>query len=401
LEDSPVTSDKPAIIGNDPEFSEWFPIIKPNLDRYADNILTKIDCVLRSNMVSGVNILVKELEEKLAKFLEVDHVIAVSSCTLGMILALQAADLRSKEILLQSFSFSATAHMAYWNNSKIRFIDSYLDTLTIDLEDLKRQLNPKSKAVIGVHMYGNPCYITELLEFSSDNNIPIFFDAAHALGSKYKNKPIGSQGLVNVFSASPTKLFTTIEGGFVATNDDKVFKRIVLGRNYGNYPDYSCVLPGLNGRMSELHAAAGLVTLADIPKFVDNRNMYASKYKEKLKKIPGIAFQEITKNSLSSYKDFSIFIDPKEFGMDRNLLSEALYKENIATKFYFYPPIHQLEAYKTGMPPDLPNTEKLSNSVLSLPIHNFMEENDIKRIGNCIESIHNYADKILNNGGKK
>jgi len=396
-----VTSDKPAILSNEPEFSEWFPIIKPNIDKYADNILTKIDSVLRSNMVSGVNILVKELEEKLAKFLEVDHVIAVSSCTLGMILALQATGLRSKEILLPSFSFSATAHMAYWNNSKIRFIDSYLDTLTIDLEDLKQQLNLESKAVIGVHMYGNPCHITELLEFSSDNNIPIFFDAAHALGSKYKNKPIGSQGLANVFSASPTKLFTTIEGGFVATNDDKVKKKIMLGRNYGNYPDYSCVLPGLNGRMSELHAATGLVTLADIPKFVDNRNNYANKYKDEFKKIPGISFQKITQNCISSYKDFSIFINPKEFGMDRNLLSEALNKENIATKFYFYPPIHQLKAYQTSIPPDLPNTEKLAYSVLSLPIHNFMEENDIKRIINCVKSIHNHADKILINGEKK
>lgn len=390
-----MTLSKPAILGGEPEFHELFPIIKPNLDRYNNEILTKMDNIIKSNMVSGVNILVKKLEEKLTQFLEVDHVIAVNSCTTGMMLALQASNLRSKEILLPSFSFSATAHVAFWNNSPIRFIDSYIDTFTIDLEDLEHQLTPESSAVLGVHMYGNPCYhLEELLDLSADNNILVLFDAAHALGSKYRNKPIASQGLVNVFSASPTKPFTTIEGGFVTTNDEKIAEKVALGRNYGNYPDYRCSSPGLSGRMSELYAAVGLVTLPDVPEYISNRNKYVKIYQKELQSIPGISFQKITPESMSTYKDFSVLIDPNHFGIDRNILSKALNSENIATKFYFYPPIHQLEAYTRIDLPDLPTTTKISDSVLSLPIHNYMEESDIKRITGCIEAIYDHSDKI-------
>lgn len=389
-----MTIDKPAILGGEREFSSWIPIIKPNLDRYKEEISLKMEKVLETNMVSGVNILVKELEDELTRLLNVDHVIAVSSCTVGMILAIQANNLRQKEILVPSYSFSATAHMLYWNNNIVRFIDCHPTTFNISLEDLQKRLTPKTKAVLGVHMYGNPCLIDQLEDFSEDNNIPILFDAAHALGSSYKNKPIASQGLANSFSASPTKLFTTIEGGFLTTNDEKIAANVSRGRNYGNYADYSCKKPGLNARMSEIHAAVGLVTLPDISTFVKNRNRYVQIYQKELKGVPGVAFQEITPNGMSTYKDFSILIDSKNFGIDRNLVAEALKAENIATKFYFYPPIHQMEAYRIPNQNDFPITTKLSSSVLSLPIHNFMDEKEVTRIAQCIKSIQYHADKI-------
>ena len=345
-------------------------------------------------MLSGVNIHVVELEEKLANLLNVDHVIALSSCTSGMILALQAAGLRSKEILIPSFSFSATAHMAYWNNSPVKFVDCDPNTFNISFDDLKHRISDQSKAILAVNMYGNPCDLDILTDFCEDKNLSLLFDSAHAIGSKYKNNPIGSQGLANSFSCSPTKLFTTIEGGFVTTNDEKMAEKVRIGRNYGNYPDYTCDSPGLSARMSEIQAAIGIVSLPDIPTFVNNRNRYVKLYNEELKSLPGMNFQKITADSISSYKDYSILIDSTAFGMDRNILAAALNAENIQTKFYFFPPIHQLKAFSTVNQYDLPETTKISNTVLSLPIHNFMKEEDIKRITGCIESIHENAETI-------
>lgn len=389
--------DKPAILGGNPEFASLFPIIKPNFDRYTEALIPKIKEILQSNMLSGVNIHVAELEEKLSTMLKVDHVVAVSTCTSGMILALQAAGFYSKEILVPSFSFSATAHMAYWNNCSVKFVDCDLNTFNIDLADIKRRITNQTRAIIAVHMYGNPCEINELVEFCQDKDLMLFFDAAHALGSKYKDTPVASQGDVHAFSCSPTKLFCTIEGGFVATNNEKIAEKVSLGRNYGNFPDYSCESPGMSARMSEIHAAAGLVTIKDIPTFVSNRNRYVNLYQEKLKLIPGIKFQKITEGCVSTYKDFSILIDPEKFGMDRNLLAASLNAENIHTKFYFYPPIHELDAYVAKDKPVLPITTQISYNVLSLPIHNFMKEEDIIRITSCINTIHEHSAKIKKN----
>jgi dTDP-4-amino-4,6-dideoxygalactose transaminase len=243
-------------------------------------------------------------------------------------------------------------------------------------------------------MYGNPCEIDELIDFCEDKDLMLLFDAAHALGSKYKNTPVASQGDAHSFSCSPTKLFCTIEGGILTTNNEKIAEKVRRGRNYGNFPNYTCDLPGMSARMYEIHAAVGLATIHDIPTFVSNRNQYVGLYRERLNSISGIKFQKITDGCVSTYKDFSILIDPEKFGMNRNLLATALNAENIQTKFYFYPPIHQLEAYNTDDQPVLPITTQISYNVLSLPIHNFMKEDDIKRITNCIETIHEHSETI-------
>lgn len=389
-----MTADKLVFLGGEPEFLETFPIIRPNYDKYLDEIIPLLRDILQSNMVSGVDQKVAELEDKLCQVLEVDHVVAISSCTSGMILALQAAGLRSKEILIPSFSFSATAHMAYWNNAPIKMIDCDPDSFNISLANLRQKYTKKSKAVLAVHLYGNPCEIDKLEEFCEKRDLLLFFDAAHALGSRYKGHPIGGQGDANSFSASPTKLYSTVEGGFLTTNDEKIAEKVRIGRNYGNYSDYTCINPGLNARMSELQAAIGLITLKDISTFVSNRNKYAKIYTEELKSLPGVKFQKITDDSISTYKDYSILINAETFGIDRNLLAKALLAENIQTKFYFFPAIHQLDAYLQNEISSLPVTNELTNSVISLPIHNFMKKSDIKRITSCIKSIHENSETI-------
>ena len=384
----------PAILGGEPKFEKSVPIIRPNYDKFSNEIIKEMKAIIDSNMVTNVNNYVKRFEDKIADYLKIDHVVAVNSCTLGMILSLQAVGSRDKEIILPSLSFSASAHMAYWNNSAVQFVDIDPYTWNLIPEDVEEKVNDKTGAILAVHLYGNPADINRLAQIATENDIPLLFDAAHSLGSKYKGKHVSEYGFIHSYSLSPTKLLSTIEGGLVTTNEEEIAEKIRVGRNYGNYPDYTCKLPGFNARMSELYAAVGLAMVDTMDEFTENRNSYVNLYYDELKDVKGIQFQSIKEGNFCAYKDYSIVIDETDFGLNRDQLAAALKEENISTKFYFYPPIHQLEAYADFNNTPLPITEKISNNVISLPIYNYMENDVIIKICKSIKSASIHSEKI-------
>ncbi|MHA1221810.1 MAG: DegT/DnrJ/EryC1/StrS family aminotransferase [Candidatus Heimdallarchaeaceae archaeon] len=384
----------PAILGGSPAFPKKIPIIRPNYDKFSETILKDFREIINSNMVSNVNNYVKKFEDKIAEYLKVNHVIAVNSCTIGMILTMQVLGLRKKEVIIPSFTFSATAHMLYWNDCVPVFVDIDPISWNIDVTKIEEKITKNTGAILAVHLYGNPANINKLKEIAEQYDIELLFDAAHSLGSKYKKKHVSNYGFIHSYSLSPTKLLSTIEGGFITTDSEEIAEKLKISRNYGNYPDYTCKIPGLNARMSELYAAVGLPMVDYMDEFVSNRNQFAQLYKNEIKNIPGIQFQEIEKDNTSAYKDFSIVIQEERFGLDRNLLSKALTLEGISTKFYFYPPIHQLEAYKKYHIEPLKTTEFISNNVLSLPIYNFMEQDVILKICKTISEIQCHSADI-------
>lgn len=392
-------TDKPAILGGAPAFEKTYPIIRPSANEAATPELNeRMNAVLRSNMLSNVGIYVRKFEEELERRLRVSHAIATASCTSGLILTMQALGLRGGRALVPSFTFNATGLATYWTNNRIRYADID-DTYTLALKELGRARG-KVDFVIPVHMYGNPCHIQEIQDWAERERVPVVIDAAHALGSSYQGAPIGGFGTAEVFSLSPTKLITTGEGGVVTTNDDALDKQLRLLRNYGNLPDYTCPLPGLNARMSEVNAVLGLELLQHLDRYVAARERFVSRYKATLSEIPGIEFQRIPEGHRSSHKDFSVVINPREFGMNRDQLERALAAEKIATKKYFYPPMHKLEAFKPRGRVSLPTTERVSNRVLSFPIHNVMEESDIDLITGRVGLIQRHAAEVSAAVGK-
>jgi dTDP-4-amino-4,6-dideoxygalactose transaminase len=359
------------------------PIIKPNVDRYADELMEDIRNILQSNMLTNVNIYTKKFEDAIAKYLGVKNAVALSACTSGLILGLDAMGVRGKEVILPSFTFVSTPAATYWTNNKIVYAD--IDwSFTLDVEKVQEMITPKTGAILAVHMYGNPANIKALTELSEDHNIKLFFDAAHALGSKYHGKRIGSFGNAEVFSLSPTKLLTSVEGGMLTTQDDELASKIRVLRNYGMHPDYTSDMPGLNARLSEVHAAIGLAQVKDLDTFIRNRDHYVNLYKSYLGDLKGIRYQDIPSGHNSAHKDFSIIIDPDAFGMNRDELGKRLEEKGIGVKKYFYPPMHRLKAYRDKKA-KLPLTDYISDNVLSLPIYNFMDEGDIKAITDTIK----------------
>ena len=221
------------------------------------------------------------------------------------------------------------------------------------------------------------------------------FDSAHALGSKYKGKNVGIFGDAECFSLSGTKVVTSAEGGIITSNNEEFMRKMRLGRNYGAGADYDCQYIGLNGKMSELHAAIALEGLPLLDEFIHKRNLLAKLYIERLGKIPGIGFQSITPDCISTYKDFAIIIDRDRFGMGRDELIAHLNQEGIYPKKYFHPPLHSMKAYRKidHRAEHLVNTDYISNNIVCLPIYSHMSLNTLEKICNAIYRIWNLNTK--------
>jgi dTDP-4-amino-4,6-dideoxygalactose transaminase len=311
-------------------------------------------------------------------------------------LTLKALGIKDGEVLIPSFTFPATAHAVHWSNLKIRLIDCDPKKFTIDVNDLQEKITDKTKVIMPVNIFGNPCDIEEISQIAKDNSLKVVYDSAHGFGAKYRGKRIGQFGDAEVFSGSPTKAFTTVEGGIVSTNDSEIARKVDIGRNYGHSGNYNCEMPGLSARMSELHAAVGLNQLPYVDSDISKRNALADAYKRGLRKVPGIRFQELNTGCTSTYKDFAVLIDPNEFGLNRDELSTALDKENVMTRKYFYPPINMQDCYPELKTEEnaFPNTSKVSRNVLSLPMFSELTDGQISGAVDAIARVQAHANEV-------
>lgn len=383
----------PAILGGIPRFANPIQIVRPSIIDRADELAGAIRSVLVSGEVTnGPN--VRALEGRMAEFLGVREVVAVSSCTLGLALAIRAAGLAGSAVLLPAFTIAATATAALWNGCKVTYVDVDPETFTLDLDDLERKIASGAGLVLGVHLFGNPCAVVEISSIVARAGASVAFDAAQALGASLNGQRLGGFGRFEVFSASPSKHFTTVEGGFVATDDRELAEKVRLGRNYGVTPEYHCAFPGLNARLSELHAVVGLALLHDVDAFIKNRNEYTRLYRDRLGCLPGLGFQRIRAEAVSAYNYFGLTVDPEQFGLTNRELARALEAEGIQTKIYYQSPLHREPALGGASGARLPGTDYLVGRILCLPLYNQMEPVLIEEIVSAVQNIHEHATAI-------
>jgi dTDP-4-amino-4,6-dideoxygalactose transaminase len=366
-----------------PTARSYLPLIRPDL-RDRERIKEEIASILEGDVLTN-GPRVRLLEERARSYLGVRNCVAVSSCTVGLMLVLRAADLTG-DVILPSFSFSATAHAVAWNGIRPVFADIEAGTLTLSPEDVRRVAGPRTSAILATHIFGTPCDIESLERVASEGGIRLIFDAAHAFGSMRGDRMIGGFGDAEVFSLSPTKVFVAGEGGLITTNDDHLAERCRIGRDYGNPGDYDCEFVGLNGRMSEFHAAIALASLDSLEERLAERGRLASLYRRLLDGVPGISFAALRAGDRTTYKDFTILVDPSRFGMTADELSAHLETEGIDTRRYYSPPIHRMRAYCVpGRPePDLPVTDAAAVRTLTLPLWTGMAPHQIERVADVI-----------------
>jgi dTDP-4-amino-4,6-dideoxygalactose transaminase len=381
----------PAILGGKPEFKEWLPIAKPDISHILnDDFYWGVRRIFKSGMLTNHKH-VKEFEKGLREVAQSAYAVATSSCTTGLMLILNALDVKGKDVILPSFTFSATAHAVEWCGANLIFADIDKETFCIDPFDVEKKLTDNTAAIIGVHMFGNPCDVEYLGNISRNYNIPVIYDAAHAIGAGINGFGIGMYGEASAFSFSPTKLITGMEGGAVVTNNPALAAKIRLDREYSQFKDYQCARKGLSARMSEFSAMLLNKQLETLPEIIINRIDLATLFRNA--GLIEVEYQKIPEGAISVYKDLAILIKD-DFGLTRDELMKALEAENIATKKYFSPAIHELEPYKHYKTCELPNTEYVTERILTLPLHNNMTDATMTKIWGAIVSIFCQTQEI-------
>ncbi len=386
---------KPASLGGDPVFPQPIPFARPSMEE-PDKVLALIRGSLDSGMLTN-GPRVAELEERVAELFGVRNCVAVASCTTGLMLVIQALS-RSEGseglVGVPSFTFSATAHAVAWNQRRIRFLDCGPDSWVVRPEDVPVGLS----VVMATHVSGVPCDVAGLQARCEEIGATLVFDAAHGAGSATEVGgalvPLGRFGRAEVFSLTPTKVLSGAEGGLVTTDDDALAAEIRLARDYANPGDYDTRFAGLNGRLSELHAALVLVALGHLDDRVARRAAVAERYRSGLAEVPGVGWQAVPPTSRSSYKDFIVTIDDTVFGCSRDAAVGALHAEGVPTRPYYSPPVHRQQAYANVQTGPLPVTDRLAEQVVALPIWSEMTEDQTRGVVEALARIQSHAGEL-------
>jgi len=368
--------------------SDYIPIIRPTLPD-----MNRIVEVLQDSYESGsvtLGRVVQLLEEEAARFTKTKYAVAVSSCTSGLILSFASLGLpKGAEVVVPSFTFAATVQALLWNGLTPVYVDCLPGKMTIDPEEVVKALGPRIAAIYPVSIFGLPPDVDQLTEISAHHGIPLIFDSAQGFGSTYKGKPAGGFGLCEVFSLSPTKVITAIEGGLVTTNSEELANNMRSMRDYGKGPNGDeMIFNGLSARMSEFHASVGLLSLRNARALIQARLRLIQKYRERTKDMRGCEVQEFPQDRVTSGNYFTLLIGP-DARMDRQGVYEALMAHGVQSKKYFSPPVHSQQAFRNyphRVVGDLRKTWLVSKSSLALPLYSHMTDSQQDRVCDALDS---------------
>lgn len=326
--------------------------------------------------------LTRKFEVSMEQALEVRHAIAVSSGTAGLMLVLKAIEAEG-EVILPSFSFPATLQAVCWNGCTPVFADCEEETYGIDAHHVEQLISSRTCAVLPVYLYGMPPDIERLQDICKRHHLKLIFDSASAMGARYRQRLAGPFGDAEVFSLSPGKVVTAVEGGVITTNDDSLAEQIKGLRNSGKMENGFSPF-GLNARMSEFHAGVGYKNFAQLNDSIQKRGLLIQRYKENLGKIKGIRFQGVSSERISNNNYMVIFLDPLITRLTRDGLCHALQKMGIETKRYFSRPLHRLVPNSKV---SLPRTDHASETCLALPLYEAMPPTDVEDVCDEIAEI--------------
>lgn len=318
------------------------------------------------------------LEEEVRIRTGAKHAVAVSCGTSGLMLLLKALDLpKGGEVIVPTFTFAATAHALLWNDLKPVFCDCEPDSFTLDASAAEALITQRTAAIYPVCVFGVPGDLEAYQQIADKYGLTLLYDSAQGLGSTYRGQPIGGFGAGEVFSMSPTKVVTAMEGGIVTTNDDQLNYRIRSLRDYGKASDGEDMRwLGLSARMTEINALVGRWSLARLDTWIANRSKIMNRYMQRLGDVEGLSFQHIPAHCTSCRNYIVVLIDPAALPLDRDGLYAKLKEGGIQTKRYFHPAVHNQTLYRGlsgGQPRPLANSETISRRALALPMYSHMD----------------------------
>ena len=384
-----------AVYGGVPAFQEKLHVGRPNIgDRKV--LMDRINDLLDRKWLTNNGPFVHEFENRIAQLTQAKHCIVMCNGTIALEIAIRALELRG-EVILPSFTFVATAHALQWQEITPVFCDIDPLTHTLDPQRVEELITPRTTGIIGVHLWGRACNVEALSEIARRRNLRLMYDAAHAFACSYKGKMIGNFGDAEVFSFHATKFFNSFEGGAVLTNNDELAAKIRLMKNFG-FVDYDEVTyVGTNGKMSEVSAAMGLTGLESLDEFISINHQNYRQYGNELQGIQGIKMISFDEKEKCNFQYIVLEIDEQMTGISRDEIIRILRAENILARRYFYPGCHKMEPYRSYFPHAgllLPQTERLSGRVLSLPTGTGVSPQEITVICQLIRFIVEHGRKL-------
>jgi dTDP-4-amino-4,6-dideoxygalactose transaminase len=364
-----LTLEDLALFGGSPRFPEPLHVGRPDFTASKQQVLARIEQVLDRRFVTNNGPLVQELEARVAERLGVKHCIAVVNGTLGLEMVARALELRG-EVIVPGFTFIATAHAFEWLGLRPVFCDVDPRSHSLDPRRLEECLSDATSAVVGVHLWGEPCDVPALASFAERHRLALLFDAAHAFLCSRGGRMVGGFGRAEVFSFHATKFFQTFEGGAITTDDDALAKRLRLLRNFG-FAGYDSVVDfGTNAKMTELSAAMGLVALEGLPALLQANRERWEQYRSELDALPGLRLFALDSREARNHQYVVLEVDAQTAGLTRDELHRLLQAENVLARRYFHPGCHRMEPYRSrpsAQQRRLPVTERLADTVLVLP----------------------------------
>ncbi len=356
------------MFGGEPAFADKLHVGRPNIGD-IQHLKRLLDDILERRWLTNYGKYVQEFEQKLAGITGVKHCIAMCNGTIALEIAIRAAELKG-EVIVPSMTFIATAHALQWQEITPVFCDIDPQTYNIDPRRIEEMITPRTTGIIGVHLYGRPCDIEALAHIAKRKRLKLIFDAAHAFGCSYHGKMIGGFGDAEVFSFHATKFINSFEGGAVLTNDDELARRIRLMKNFGFTGYDSVEYIGTNGKMTEIAAAMGLVSLQCLGRFVAANRRNYDQYAADLRGVPGVRLMAYDERERNNFQYVILETDEQLTRISRDDLIRVLHAENILARRYFYPGCHRMEPYLSFFPHAgllLPHTERLARRVMSMP----------------------------------
>jgi dTDP-4-amino-4,6-dideoxygalactose transaminase len=341
---------------------------RPNIGN-RERFLERVNGILDRRWLSNDGPLLKEFEERVAGFLGVKNVVAMCNATAAIEIACRALDLKG-EVIVPSYTFVATAHALQWQEITPVFCDMDPTTHNINPAKIEMLITPRTTGIIGVHVWGRGCETQAIEAIAAKRNLKVMYDASHGFGCAKGGRMLGTFGECEVFSFHATKFMNCFEGGAVATNNDQLAEKMRLMRNFGFVDFDKVVYLGVNGKMSEIHAAMGLTNFEAIEDIIAiNRRNYET-YKAGLANVPGISVINYDPAERNNYQYVVIEVDPEVCPRTRDEIVEALHAENIIARKYFWPGCHKMEPYRSLQPNAgllLPETERIAARVIVLP----------------------------------
>ncbi len=368
-------------------------IVRPSFPK-PEQFMPAFSEALKSGQVTNNSHWVVEFESRLSEYLGVPS-LTFCNGQIGMMVMLRAAGVNGGEVIVPSFTFSATPHAVRWAGAEPVFADILDDlTMRLDPRDVESRITDRTVAILAVDAYGVASDYASLADIAKRHKLKFLVDGAPSFGTRINRQLIGGFADAHMFSFHATKAFPTMEGGCVCSHDPELLARVKALRNFGQVDGADCHEPGLNGKMMEISALIGIEQLKTFEQAIATRRRAVERMRGGLSKIPGLLVGQEPAGVEANWLCLPVVVDAVRFGLDREALALALEKHNVFVRKYYSPPCHHMTAYKTHKDVKLAVTERTAYNVIALPVYNDMTEAECDLIVAAIQHQYQSAQTV-------